>query len=145
GTPWQAGTRILGLNLTAIAVWVGPVLMTIWFLGWTLSLSPNQATPLPMSARPLDIVHETLSWAGWATTRPDSLALWLAGRPVIGPLAVAAVTIGVSLRHDLLVSLGTLLAVQSLGVQDAVSGIIISTLAIAVASAMIMRGNDRQP
>lgn len=141
GTPWQAGTRMLGINLGVVAAWIGPTLVTIWFVAWALSFSPGHEVSLPLNARPLDVVHQVLAWGGWSTARPDSVATWIADRPLVGPLAIVGVSFGVSLRHDVLVSIGLLAAIQSLGAPDAIFGITLSTLAIALCSAFAVKGD----
>lgn len=141
-TPWQAGTRMLGINLSVVAAWIGPILVTLWFIAWLLSFSTEPDSPLPTNARPLDVVHHVFAWGGWSTTHPDSIATWIAERPSLGTLAVACVVFGVSLRHDVLVAIGLLVAIQSLGVTSAVIGIILSTLVIALCSAVALDGQE---
>ncbi|WP_346008598.1 hypothetical protein [Janibacter terrae] len=51
---WRPGTRLLGINVTQVARWVGPAALTLWAIAWLISHGDTE-TALPKDVSPLEL------------------------------------------------------------------------------------------
>lgn len=132
----DAGTTLLGINVTEVARWIGPAVLTIWAVAHALSYGETEAA-IPMGVSPLQLIRLLLDWASFSTASVDSLATWIATREIgVGLLGVLGACVGISRRHNIGVVLPLLVAVEAIGAVSTYLSLIALTATLAVFAAL---------
>lgn len=136
GSALDAGTRLLGINVTQVARWVGPVVLTFWAGAWVVSHG-DAGLNLPKGVSPLELARILLDWCGVSGRGVEDLQQWIAARGgALGPISVLAAAMGVSARHNIAVVVPLLLAVEAIGAIPAYLSLMLLTALIAAAAAI---------
>lgn len=132
----DAGTTLLGINVTEVARWIGPAALTMWAFAHAISYGETEAA-IPMGVSPLQLVRLLLDWASFSTASVDSLATWIATRETgVGLLGVLGACAGISRRHNIGVVLPLLVAVEAIGAVSTYLSLIALTVTLAVFAAL---------